>query len=198
MALFLGLNDLLLRTSRLGYVLWENISPGLQVETDESCKQSKQPKLHENTISILDINDDDGDDTFVSGDYIVATLDGIAGLVTSINELNFGKMAGLQHAQNVAEGKEERHKVTPWELQLKIVNMCTESHFENRGLIDEKRMDHAMQCGKEVLAASHTDGDVRYASRIALLSSFSIGHGGVVLVNSPLDLRIAILPVPFD
>ena len=56
---------------------------------------------------------------------------------------------------------ERRPPVTAPELLLKIVLTGTQSHYESRGLIDEKRLDHLLHAGKQILYKSHQESDVR-------------------------------------
>ncbi|KAK4948718.1 hypothetical protein LTR10_012722 [Elasticomyces elasticus] len=46
---------------------------------------------------------------------------------------------------------------------LQIVLAGTQTHYENRGLIDDKRLDHLLKCGKQILYKSHQESDVRSA-----------------------------------
>ncbi|KAI1608880.1 spinocerebellar ataxia type 10 protein domain-containing protein [Exophiala viscosa] len=46
---------------------------------------------------------------------------------------------------------------------LQIVLTGTQTHYENRGLIDDKRLDHLLRCGKQILYKSHQESDVRSA-----------------------------------
>ena len=50
------------------------------------------------------------------------------------------------------------------ELLLKIVLAGTLSHYETRGLIDEKRLERMLHAGKQILYKSHQESDVRYVS----------------------------------
>ena len=50
------------------------------------------------------------------------------------------------------------------ELLLKIVLAGTLSHYEIRGLIDEKRLERMLHAGKQILYKSHQESDVRYVS----------------------------------
>jgi hypothetical protein len=52
------------------------------------------------------------------------------------------------------------------ELLLKVVLAGTLSHYETRGLIDEKRLEHMLHAGKQILYKSHQESDVRYVLRI--------------------------------
>lgn len=56
---------------------------------------------------------------------------------------------------------ERRAPVTAPELLLKIVLTGTQSHYDKPGLIDEKRLDHLLQSGKQILYKSHQESDVR-------------------------------------
>lgn len=47
------------------------------------------------------------------------------------------------------------------ELLLKVVLAGTLSHYETRGLIDEKRLEHMLHAGKQILYKSHQESDVR-------------------------------------
>ena len=57
---------------------------------------------------------------------------------------------------------ERRAPVTPPELLLKIVLTGTQTHYESRGLIDDKRLEHLLHAGKQILYKSHQESDVRY------------------------------------
>lgn len=48
-------------------------------------------------------------------------------------------------------------------LLLQLVLAGTQSHYENRGLIDDKRLDHLLVAGKQILYKSHQESDVRSA-----------------------------------
>lgn len=56
---------------------------------------------------------------------------------------------------------ERRAPVTAPELLLKIVLAGTQSHYESRGLIDDKRLEHLLHAGKQILYKSHREADVR-------------------------------------
>lgn len=71
-------------------------------------------------------------------------------------------------ATQVAQVKgQERRICTAPELLLKIVLTGTLSHFETRGMIDEKRLERMLQAGKNILYKSHQESDVRYDSESA-------------------------------
>ncbi|KIV92174.1 hypothetical protein PV10_06634 [Exophiala mesophila] len=49
-------------------------------------------------------------------------------------------------------------------LLLRMVLMGTQAHYEFQGrIIDEKRLDHLLVCGKQILFKSHQESDVRSA-----------------------------------
>ena len=48
-----------------------------------------------------------------------------------------------------------------YEVQLKVVLIMTTSHFTNPGLLDDKRMDHAMEAGRRSLQSSQKLAAVR-------------------------------------
>lgn len=49
----------------------------------------------------------------------------------------------------------------PYVIQLKLVLMMNTSHFRNPGLLDEQRMEQAMEAGRRSLLASQKLADVR-------------------------------------
>ena len=53
-------------------------------------------------------------------------------------------------------------KMTPAECALKLVLTATQSHYEFRGVIDDKRLEHLLLVGKQILYKSHQESDVRY------------------------------------
>lgn len=55
----------------------------------------------------------------------------------------------------------EKPLCTPAELMLKVVLAGTLSHYEVRGMIDEKRLEHMLSCGKQILYKTHQESDVR-------------------------------------
>jgi palmitoyltransferase len=54
-----------------------------------------------------------------------------------------------------------RKPVTAPELMLKILLAGTQAYYENRGVIDEARLEVMLKCGKTILWKSHQEGDVR-------------------------------------
>lgn len=55
------------------------------------------------------------------------------------------------------------------ELLLKVVLAGTLTHYETRGLIDEKRLEHMLHAGKQILYKSHQESDVRYVLEVRTL-----------------------------
>lgn len=53
--------------------------------------------------------------------------------------------------------------LTPAELLLRLVLTGTQSHYEFRGVIDDKRLEHLLLAGKQILYKSHQESDVRQA-----------------------------------
>ncbi|KKK12721.1 essential cytoplasmic protein [Aspergillus ochraceoroseus] len=58
---------------------------------------------------------------------------------------------------------ELKPKCTPAELMLKVILMGTLSHYETRGMIDDKRLDHMLSAGKQILYKTHQESDVRHS-----------------------------------
>lgn len=56
---------------------------------------------------------------------------------------------------------QRRGPVTAPELLLKIVLAGTQTHYESRGLLDDKRLEHLLHAGKQILYKSHQESDVR-------------------------------------
>ncbi|KKZ68608.1 hypothetical protein EMCG_05765 [[Emmonsia] crescens] len=52
-------------------------------------------------------------------------------------------------------------KCTPAELLLKVVLAGTLTHYETRGMIDDKRLEHMLLSGKQILYKSHQESEVR-------------------------------------
>lgn len=61
----------------------------------------------------------------------------------------------------------------PYLVQFKIVLMMTLSHFETPGLLDDQRMEHAMECGRQVFVKSQKQAEVRYVHFNLSLQLFS-------------------------
>lgn len=56
---------------------------------------------------------------------------------------------------------EMKPKCTPAELMLKVILTGTLSHYETRGMIDDKRLEHMLSAGKQILYKTHQESDVR-------------------------------------
>lgn len=56
---------------------------------------------------------------------------------------------------------EARPKCTPAELLLKVILAGTLSHYETRGMIDDKRLEHMLSAGKQILYKTHQEPEVR-------------------------------------
>ncbi|EER41430.1 essential cytoplasmic protein Ctr86 [Histoplasma capsulatum H143] len=52
-------------------------------------------------------------------------------------------------------------KCTPAELLLRVVLAGTLTHYETRGMIDDKRLEHMLLSGKQILYKSHQESEVR-------------------------------------
>lgn len=59
-------------------------------------------------------------------------------------------------------GTETKPKCTPAELMLKVILAGTLSHYETRGMIDDKRLEHMLSAGKQILYKTHQESEVRY------------------------------------
>jgi palmitoyltransferase len=51
--------------------------------------------------------------------------------------------------------------LTAIEVLLRLVLTGVQTHYEFRGMIDDKRLDRLLLAGKQVLYKSHQDSDVR-------------------------------------
>lgn len=65
-------------------------------------------------------------------------------------------------------------KCTPAELLLRVVLAGTLTHYETRGMIDDKRLEHMLLSGKQILYKSHQESEVRYEEAIFLHVPHSI------------------------
>lgn len=74
------------------------------------------------------------------------------------------RRARLQIQANMADrpGAEVKPKCTPTELLLKVILTGTFSHYETRGMIDDKRLEHMLSAGKQILYKTHQESDVRF------------------------------------
>ncbi|KAI9672971.1 MAG: copper transport protein [Caeruleum heppii] len=67
-----------------------------------------------------------------------------------------------------------RKRCNPHVVLLKVVLMGTQANFEYPGLLDDKRMDHAMQAGKEIMAYSQKKAEVRQVP-LSLFFTLALG-----------------------
>ncbi|PYH45094.1 uncharacterized protein BP01DRAFT_296992 [Aspergillus saccharolyticus JOP 1030-1] len=65
-------------------------------------------------------------------------------------------------ADRPAAAAEMKPKCTPAELMLKVILTGTLSHYETRGMIDDKRLEHMLSAGKQILYKTHQESDVRH------------------------------------
>ncbi|KAJ5168676.1 uncharacterized protein N7482_004270 [Penicillium canariense] len=56
----------------------------------------------------------------------------------------------------------EKPLCTPAELMLKVILAGTLSHYETRGMIDDKRLEHMLASGKQILYKTHQESEVRH------------------------------------
>ena len=47
---------------------------------------------------------------------------------------------------------------------LKVILAGTLSHYEARGMIDDKRLEHMLAAGKQILYKTHQESEVRYVA----------------------------------
>ncbi|KAF3388525.1 Palmitoyltransferase swf1 [Penicillium rolfsii] len=73
--------------------------------------------------------------------------------------LRFTLHQGLRFPRNMADKKP---LCTPAELMLKVILAGTLSHYETRGMIDDKRLEHMLAAGKQILYKTHQESEVRH------------------------------------
>lgn len=56
----------------------------------------------------------------------------------------------------------QKSSTNPYLVQLKIVLMMVTSHFENPGLLDDERVDHAIQAGRQIQVKTQKEAEIRY------------------------------------
>lgn len=61
----------------------------------------------------------------------------------------------------MADVYERTASCTAPELLFKLVLTGTQSHYENRGIIDDKRLKHLLDAGKQILVKTHQESEVR-------------------------------------
>lgn len=59
---------------------------------------------------------------------------------------------------------EGRKPCTAVELLFKLVLTGWQGHYENRGIFDEKRMQHLKEASKQVLDKTQKEAEVRYVN----------------------------------
>jgi hypothetical protein len=52
---------------------------------------------------------------------------------------------------------------------LKVILVGTLSHYETRGMIDDKRLEHMLSAGKQILYKSHQESEVRWVLEFCIL-----------------------------
>jgi hypothetical protein len=50
------------------------------------------------------------------------------------------------------------------ELMLKVILAGTIGHYENGGMVDDKRLEQMLEAGKQILYKTHKESNVRYDS----------------------------------
>ena len=56
---------------------------------------------------------------------------------------------------------ERNAKCTPAELMLKVILAGILSHYGTRGMIDDRRLEHMLSAGKQILYKTHQESEVR-------------------------------------
>lgn len=72
---------------------------------------------------------------------------------------------------------QDQPQCTAPELLLKVVLAGTLSHYETCGMIDDKRLEHMLLAGKQILYKSHQESDVRYEAFLQPFSQFPFPSG---------------------
>lgn len=91
-----------------------------------------------------------------------ADVEGWHAMLKAVREACEDQLMVDKMADDLDATKRPPRKTTPVEVLLKIVLVATETHFENRGLFDERRMDMALSNGKHILYKSHQETETRY------------------------------------
>ncbi|KAJ9265391.1 hypothetical protein DTO212C5_6772 [Paecilomyces variotii] len=125
---------------KAGYMLSSRSNSVIQPD-DQNAPVDPRRRDHRNTINRLRLS------TNASTTAPPATL-----LVNALQDT--ARMAD----QATVEAKP---KCTPAELMLKVILAGTLSHYETRGMIDDKRLEHMLSAGKQILYKSHQESDVR-------------------------------------
>jgi palmitoyltransferase len=57
---------------------------------------------------------------------------------------------------------EAEQKCSPAELLLKVILAGTLSHYETRGMIDDKQLEQMLAAGKKIVSKTRNEMDTRY------------------------------------
>lgn len=74
---------------------------------------------------------------------------------------------------------EAEQKCSPAELLLKVILAGTLSHYETRGMIDDKQLEQMLAAGKKIVSKTRNEMDTRYilsnvstVTRVHLLTAY--------------------------
>lgn len=69
---------------------------------------------------------------------------------------------------------EHEQKCSPAELLLKVILAGTLSHYETRGMIDDKQLEQMLAAGKKIVSKTRNEMDTRYviSMRLSLQGDF--------------------------
>jgi hypothetical protein len=65
---------------------------------------------------------------------------------------------------------ENGQRCSPAELLLKVVLAGTLSHYETRGMVEEKQLESMLAAGKKIVSKTRNEMDVRYAWSLLFFS----------------------------
>lgn len=63
---------------------------------------------------------------------------------------------------------EPEQKCSPAELLLKVILAGTLSHYETRGMIDDKQLEQMLAAGKKIVSKTRNEMDTRYVLSMRL------------------------------
>ncbi|KAI2794477.1 hypothetical protein POX_a01076 [Penicillium oxalicum] len=66
----------------------------------------------------------------------------------------------LGFKRNLVDALDNKPLCTPPELMLKVILAGTLSHYETRGMIDDKRLEHMLAAGKQILYKTHQESEL--------------------------------------
>lgn len=66
---------------------------------------------------------------------------------------------------------ESEQKCSPAELLLKVILAGTLSHYETRGMIDDKQLEQMLAAGKKIVSKTRNEMDTRYFLSCATIAS---------------------------